>query len=446
VIGASVVSTSRGHRLLARRLFLAEDGIDYVPGQRGYRMLTAAYVRDCALDCADEGLAYLAVHCHGGRDQVGFSPHDLASHERGYPALLDILDGQPVGGLVFARQAVVGSIWLPDGGRAGLQHLEVPGRPTRRLFAAPPARPSAADERYDRQARLFGDRGQALLSAQKVGVIGAGGAGSLILEYLSRLGVGHIVTVDPERIEPSNVPRVVGSNRRDLRPLLTHRLAPCWLQAFGERRRTAKVAIAERVAHEAQPAINIESIIGDITDSAVAERFVDCDYLFLAADTMQARLVFNAIVHQYLIPGVQVGAKAQVDAATGDLLDLFSVVRPVVPGRGCLWCNGLISPAKLQEEATAPEQLDRQRYVDEIGLHAPSVITMNAVAASRATNDYLMSATTLLEATELRWLKHYPRQNQVVPEIPRRDDACIECGPLGRLAAGRLNALPVRTK
>lgn len=446
VIGASVVSTNRGHRLLARRLFLAEDGIDYVPGQRGYRMLTAAFVRDCALDCADEGLAYFAVHCHGGSDRVGFSPDDLASHERGYPALLDILDGQPVGGLVFARDAVAGDIWLPDSGRAELQHLEVPGRPIRRLFAAPPARPAATDERYDRQARLFGDRGQALLSAQKVGVIGAGGAGSLILEHLSRLGVGHIVTVDPERIEPSNTPRVVGSNRRDLRPLLTHPLAPRWLQAFGGRRRTAKVTIAERVAREAQPSINIESILGDITDSRVAERFVDCDYLFLAADTMQARLIFNAIVHQYLVPGVQVGAKAQVAATTGQILDLFSVVRPVVPGRGCLWCNGLISPAKLQEEATAAEQLARQRYVDEAGLHSPSVITMNAVAASHATNDYLMSVTTLLDATELHWLKHYPRPNQVVTEIPRQDDDCIECGRNGRLAAGRLRVLPVRTR
>ena len=95
VIGASVVETARGTRLLARRLYLAEDGTDYVAGQRGYRMLTAAFVRDRIRDCAREGLAYLAVHCHGGANRVGFSGDDLASHERGYPALLDILGGQP---------------------------------------------------------------------------------------------------------------------------------------------------------------------------------------------------------------------------------------------------------------------------------------------------------------------------------------------------------------
>ena len=70
MIGVSVVTTARGTRLLARRLFLAEDGVHYLPGGNAYRMLTAAFVRDCALECANEGLGYLAVHCHGGARRV----------------------------------------------------------------------------------------------------------------------------------------------------------------------------------------------------------------------------------------------------------------------------------------------------------------------------------------------------------------------------------------
>ena len=35
VISAGVVCTVRGLRLLARDLFLAEEGSDYVPGERG---------------------------------------------------------------------------------------------------------------------------------------------------------------------------------------------------------------------------------------------------------------------------------------------------------------------------------------------------------------------------------------------------------------------------
>jgi len=90
VIGATIFETSRGTRLLARQLFIARDGVDYVPGERGYRMLTASFVGDRILDCRDHELSYLAVHCHGGQDSVEFSSDDLASHERGYRALLDI--------------------------------------------------------------------------------------------------------------------------------------------------------------------------------------------------------------------------------------------------------------------------------------------------------------------------------------------------------------------
>ena len=128
VIGASVVETSRGCRLLGRRLFLAEDGVDYVPGNHGYRMLTADFVRRSVLACAEEGLAYLAVHNHLGTDRVAFSCTDMASHRRGYPALVDILNGPPVGGLVFARKAVAGDLWLSAVHQEELDNTVVVGR------------------------------------------------------------------------------------------------------------------------------------------------------------------------------------------------------------------------------------------------------------------------------------------------------------------------------
>jgi hypothetical protein len=73
-----------------------------------------------------------------------------------------------------------------------------------------------------------------------------------------------------------------------------------------------------------------------------------------------------------------------VEKATGDILDVHTVARPVTPDRGCPWCNGLISPAKLQEEGQGERELRAQRYVEEEEVVAPSVITLNATAASRA--------------------------------------------------------------
>jgi hypothetical protein len=44
-----------------------------------------------------------------------------------------------------------------------------------------------------------------------------------------------------------------------------------------------------------------------------AKKLLDRDYLFLAAGTMRARLLIDAIVHQYLIPAVQIGSKVSRD-------------------------------------------------------------------------------------------------------------------------------------
>ncbi|WP_037614845.1 ThiF family adenylyltransferase [Streptomyces aureus] len=447
VIGASVVTTPRGTRLLARRLYLAKDGTDYVAGQRGYRMLTATFVGDRVRDCRSQGLAYLAVHCHGGSTRVSFSRTDLASHERGYPALRDILGTTPAGGLVFAADAVAGDLWLPDGARAELDRAVITGWPITTLYSEPPT-PPTSDLTYDRQSRVFGDRGQAILAGQKVAVIGAGGAGSLIVEYLSRLGVGELVIVDPDRVERTNLPRLVGARARDAHVWMTEPSKPQWLQTLGRRWATPKVKVARRLARQANQRIRVHALQADVTQTAIAASLVDCDYIFLAADSMQARLVVNALIHQYLISGVQVGAKVQVGPG-GAVTDVFSVVRPVAPGFGCLWCNELISPARLQEEALTAEQLRQQRYVEDDAVHAPSVISLNAVAAAHAVDDYLHTVTGLLPtAYEPRWRRFHPLAptalQRVRCDIPRASAGCTECSGTGRLGQGNGTPLPTR--
>lgn len=137
VLRCGIARSARGTRLLVRDVVVAADGIDYVEGTRGYRKLTAGFVADAIDACAEQGLAYLAVHNHGGRDRVAFSRTDMTSHERGYPALLDINGDVPVGALVFAEGAVAGDIWTSDGRRRALTHLRVMGRPQLTLTPEP---------------------------------------------------------------------------------------------------------------------------------------------------------------------------------------------------------------------------------------------------------------------------------------------------------------------
>jgi hypothetical protein len=447
VIAAGVADTAAGPRLLVRDLFLAVDGKDYVHGQRGYRMLTADFVRDAALYCRDEKLSYLAVHNHGGTDAVAFSGDDLASHERGYPALVQLLRGRPVGALVLATNAVAGDLFSTDGKRRTLSAATVIGRSRLLQYPEPHTSTRARNARYQRQSLLFGAEGQRLLQQLRVGIIGAGGVGSLLIEYLARLGVGGLVVADPDVLEETNLPRVVGARIGDIKP-------PRKVLWRFSRRSTeppsAKVSIAKRMALEANADCNVEAIRDDFLNPDVARRFVGCDYLFLAADSMRCRLLYNAICHQYLIPGAQVGSKVTIDKATGKLLTVFSVVRPVRLDGGCLWCNGLIPSAALQQEAATQTESRQQRYVNDPAVIAPSVVTLNAVGAAHAANEFLFRMLSLRPTTaddgDLAYFRSDSLSGAVFIDEPRVDEDCTECGltSRSRRARGDSALLPTR--
>jgi molybdopterin/thiamine biosynthesis adenylyltransferase len=447
IITAGVATNDTGTRLLARGLHLARDGIDYVPGKRGYRMLKADFIGPRIQECRDQGLAYLAIHNHGGHSCVSFSSDDLRSHERGYPALLDITKGQPVGALVFAENAIAGDIWLPGERRIELAGASVVGASLLRLSSVPITRPAGRNTMYDRQARLFGDAGQDILANIRVGIIGLGGAGSLLAEYLGRLGVGNFVLADPDRVEISNLPRLTAATRGDALTWFTNERWPRWITRTAMRFARPKVALARRNILRANPLADVESFFDDFVEPEIAAKFVNCDYLFLAADSMRARLLFNAIVHQFLIPGVQVGAKVRVDPKSGEILDAYSVVRPVTPDSGCLLCNHLINAAKLQDEGISDTERKVQRYVDEPDVIAPSVVTLNAVATSHAANDFLFYITGLQERNiSATYLRVQPMGRRVWFDEPRKSNTCPECGltPKSRFARGDARRLPIR--
>ena len=439
VILAGTCKSDRGLRLVARELHLATDGVDYVPGRRGYRMLKAEFIQSRILRARDRRLGYLAIHNHGGTDCVCFSHDDMASHERGYPALLDIARGMPVGALVFAGSAVAGDLWFPGCVRAPLSHATIVGHRRKLLFPTPETQVTAMGM-YDRQSRLFGDAGQQLLRRARVGIVGLGGAGSILAELLGRLGVGEFVLADPDRAEVTNLPRLIGARRRDA-------VVPSWLpRAIADHLRAPKVRIAARNIRRAHSAARVVALPRDFLDEDVAARFTDCDFLFLAADTMGARLLFNAIVHQYGIPGIQVGAKIPV-AENGTVGNVFCVSRMVTPEQGCLWCNGLINPRRLQDEAV-PEAAKRgYAYVDDPGVVAPSVVTMNAIACAHAADDFLFHLTGLkYRNAETGWFRWNSRRAFAGYDMPRQNAGCVECSQTAnsRFGMGDNGTLPTK--
>jgi hypothetical protein len=409
--------------LHVREVHLAQEGSDYVPGAIGYRALSPKFIHRLITRARDERLVYLAVHNHGSDRQVGFSRIDYDSHERGYPALLQIARGMPVGALVFGTRSIQADIWLPDGRRLELDEAAVVGKTVQRLTPSPRRASEDLADSYDRQVRMFGKLGQLEMERCRVAIIGLGGIGSLVAEYLGRLGVGEFYLVDDDHVEESNLSRIVGATSSDADSAVS------------------KVTVAERVILQGNHRAKVKLIAKDMAQESVAKELSSCDYLFLAADSMRARLVFNALVHQYLIPGVQLGSKIRANE-TGALAEVMSANRPVRPGHGCLWCNQLIDPSQLAKEAKTDEERKAQAYgVEEPN---PSVISLNAISAAHAVNDFLLDYLSLRpEPTTIYYEQFHFLKNKRDLVEPRRDDECSECSPIGiRYGRGDSVALP----
>lgn len=178
---------------------------------------------------------------------------------------------------------------------------------------------------------MFGAPGQQILREMTAAVVGAGGGGSLLVEMLAHLGVGRILVVDYDVVDETNLSRIVGATAADVGRL--------------------KVDVARDLAARIDPDVVVDGIDGDIAYTDDGRRLLDADFAFLATDNILSRYAFNLVCHQFLLPGIQVGAKVTGDAAGG--IELIHVMeRPLTLEGPCLECNGAIPPDAPDARAT----------------------------------------------------------------------------------------------
>jgi len=257
----------------------------------------------------------------------------------------------------------------------------------------------------DRQARLFGDKGQSTLALMTVAIVGLGGIGSILVELLARLGVGHLILIDNETVDVTNLPRLVAAEPDDVdKP---------------------KTGIAARNARRANPNIKLTLHQARVERPAVLGDLQQSDWIFLAADTDSARHWVNATVQRHLIPGTQTGVKVPV-AKDGTIGRIHAVTRLLTPGDGCLWCNNLIDPTELAIEMQPDHERAQARYVDQIP--APSVIALNSIAAAEAVNHFMLAVTNLhTHDRDAADVLHLPRDRNRTLHHHRRDPDCHWC-------------------
>ncbi|MFB3389443.1 ThiF family adenylyltransferase [Flavobacterium sp. LAR06] len=138
--------------------------------------------------------------------------------------------------------------------------------------------------RYNRQTILpeIGDEGQEKLKKAKVLVIGAGGLGCPVLQYIATAGVGYIGIMDFDTIEIHNLHRQILYTENEI----------------GKE----KAIIAKEVVSKLNPLIEVEAINAKLTSENAAIIIQQYDVIVDGSDNFATRYLVNDTCVQFQKP------------------------------------------------------------------------------------------------------------------------------------------------
>ena len=264
--------------------------------------------------------------------------------------------------------------------------------------------------RYDRQIRVFGATAQARLNQLRIGIIGLGGTGSIVLEQLAHLGVRDFVLVDPDSVDESNLNRLVGATAEHVgRP---------------------KVEVASEMAARINPAARIEARRESVLQARTARALAVTDLLFNCTDSHGSRAVVNQLAYQYLLPTIDMGVVIAV--AERHISHIAGRVQLLAPGLACLTCANLLDPEQIRRDLLTDFERQADPYITGGGEPAPAVISLNGAVASLAVTMFLNTAVGIPGAA--RFLNYNAITGVVRPAVCQPHPSCIVCSHRGALA------------
>lgn len=324
-----------------------------------------------------EGLQLGIAHSHP-RGPARFSNQDdsneaelvrLAQNRNGEQALLPSL-------LVAEGQFVAGRVWLSPDVVADLSYARTVGGSWRTFFTAEDQ--MSGDSALARQELALGVGFNQLMRHMRVGVVGAGGTGSPLLQQLARMGIGRIAVFDPDCVEHSNLNRLYGATRQDAE------------------RAAKKVDVAKREIE--RMGLNTEIVTFDswIGSDGCREALKSMDLIFGCTDDHDGRLLLNRLAYYYLIPVIDIGLALRVSERHGvSCLEADGRVTVLEPGSACLICRRIVNASIAAEEAMRrndPEEYERRKaeaYVRGEGNPSPAVISFTTSVATMAVEELI---------------------------------------------------------
>jgi molybdopterin/thiamine biosynthesis adenylyltransferase len=420
VLAAPNVSASRvrlvGHELLLARPTDLDHQSPSAIGPGGQ------FVADALTRCRQEGWSLIEVHSHpfDSGPRTTFSGIDWSNDRMKMPRLASMLPEPFYHATIVVGQNSLDAHYYQraTGAILPVGQVTIVGgapndSPVLRHFPSSTSALSSVrlpEARHSRQLPLLGASIQEAFSKARVAVVGLGGLGSFVALELAYLGVGHLTLIDPDRIELTNLNRLIGAGPADVGRY--------------------KVDVFRELIARVAPNVEVTAVAAPLLDSVAGGHAKAADLLLGCVDGHGARLSLNHLSIRYLIPLIDAGTGARpgTDSLTAKL---GGQVQVVAPGFGCLECRGFIHPQYAAYDLAPPEVQEYERahgYGTEDA--APSVIFLNGVVASMqvALAVRMLSAGLGDEHPTPKLIIYDARAQRTFPAAVTYSPECATCG------------------
>jgi molybdopterin/thiamine biosynthesis adenylyltransferase len=409
--------SSERKALLTRRVQLLRSE-DFLSSGALHLSIAPTTLARAAKQAAAEGMTLVLCHSHPWPGSTRPSALDLDTENEFCGRVLPGRLKTPVAGaLVLGTEDVSARLWL--NGVAHPMRVRIIGDETR-VWPEPPG--TSSSEAVARQVLAWGGIGQTRLEQAIVAVVGAGGTGTHVATQLAHLGAGTILLVDHDRVEVSNLSRLLGARSADVGRF--------------------KVDVLTDSLLGINPTVNVQPHATSVLDLD-PKHLLDTDVIVCATDGHGSRALLTELTQQYLVPVVDLGVEI-VPTASG--VQAGGQVRILRPGRGCLHCYGTLDAGLVREEYLSDQEREVERhrgYLRGVAAPAPAVIALNGVVASLAVLEVCQLLAGFLGSSSDRVLIRAHRRAVTTAGLTRADD-CFVCGAEGLLGLGDSRPLPVR--
>ena len=353
------------------------------------------------------GHALIDVHTHPHSDrEVHFSSFDRTQLPAFAHYIQNKMPGRAYGAIVLGRRGYKGLVWSA-GGAHPLDLVGVGEICAQPEWAVDDAIATTIEPRYDRQVRAVGTQGQVRLKQLRVGVVGLGGTGSLIIQQLAHSGVPDFTLIDDDRVDRTNLPRLAGATWRDA--VL----------------RTKKGRVAARQIRRVGTRATVRQY-GGLRSLEAMTALSKVDVIVGCVDNDGARLVLSELAAAYLVPYLDIGVSI---VTSKNRPAMGGRVSFALPSQACLACADEIDFAEAGEdlESEALRNIRVQRgYADDRTVE-PALMPLNTTCAGLATLELLAFATGF---RKVRPFMHFNAlDNRIVPIRVERNPHCPVCVP-----------------